>query len=1426
MELWEQFSKKELVTNLERLRKKYPSFKYSFDDDPNSKTKGKPIIMIGQQKFDTPAEAVGFIRSLNVTNVDTFDGALPAYKQPMVGGQMFLGLNQLADELQKSGISFDRIGINNKGRSQEQAKKAVEVFGGDNPNALIWSRKDTTTGLMFYEKGKPGKPLARSKIMQILEELGFEFDEKSKTIKRLSALTNEYQLGMSGVDVNINGLFFDPTQTERGRKLMTDGGYRSVRGATEYSYRVAKSGAAGLKGFVDRTGKAGLEAMRVYQDKGKLALDESMVKSIEENYRKLYGSSKLFADIDQSELLEVGRFIETQKVALKSVDGAVFGSAKLARGIQDAMTGQAKALKESLDDAVEKGVLSITDPDYINGIKNIESLTRNAQKLGRAAIHGDVFNVRIMNYLNIADEFLGQDVKDLIGQVKGNITIIGEKKGLQNWTKQVLDYVSGYGGQIEVVDGKLVNAAGKTLSPEEIQFIAPMSSETMEFRTVSGSQAQRMGGRVSLETLGQGQRVFIDPQVLYADPELLDSAAIRMVNLRDVAEKIDYLKSDKILEEYNAYKLDLELDINTEKPGGILGGLLEAADSKVDDKGRRSAQQMLDLLDEGIGPKQNPLFAQEFLSAVKEYTSGKPGVPKLLVPLVMRAEIGTTLTSGNEVRDGFISYSKGQGFRLNDWDYYKYHKSFGGFDLDDMLGAHMAWDRGSDSLLSITKRTPGARGEIALFKVDLNDQLTDEVLENASKANPAAKAHMDAIRLTEARIKAKAGVMLEANPSYTSTGEVLSQNLESMKDVDIFSLSVDEITDEQRIFKGLIDTGTEFTRSDREALRVSGVGTQSLQELEQELLSLRLGGERKSIMRALVEEAGRGFSRQEIKDLTRRSIDVGGEREALKGLGKYTTFKELILQRGAEDPTVVKKTFEELLTESLEGASKNQGILEKFSNFVMVFNSAIATTEIEGGEKAKLAMEDIIRLLPQEDVIDSITKEGGEYADDVSKLTDDGINSLADAMVNNGVRIDRAMIENDFGKSKLSAQWVDQISRRIQETTGSKTASIDDYLIEGRYSKFMEQSRYTVDLIERQFREASKSLGLVKELEGELFDLDIEKEADEILEMSKTAFKEYDPFGGLDLDDLKRNKLFFGDLGLEDEASIAAVKTLEARREFSRQLMERGYLSEVDDGIEMSERGRRVVGSLMQRRGLGSLPAFGDEAVPGLLGGELSDVFQTTLSWFQNLKSAKGGQVPTVGATGETGKFIREQVIPYERPQEVARAIEDMPEMAPGRAAYGRARAARNASDDIVSAGAESASRLKRIDLSSMKELFGNKTFKKGAIATGGLVAFSAIYQKVKDRTPEDLAGPPMLPGGSFYSGQKTGGQEINPISQQSGQSGVTYRVRATGNFNPEEFSNSMGNITGADVRTSNYQTRGYQRKRSPIEEAINGSFR
>jgi hypothetical protein len=87
------------------------------------------------------------------------------------------------------------------------------------------------------------------------------------------------------------------------------------------------------------------------------------------------------------------------------------------------------------------------------------------------------------------------------------------------------------------------------------------------------------------------------------------------------------------------------------------------------------------------------------------------------------------------------------------------------------------------------------------------------------------------------------------------------------------------------------------------------------------------------------------------------------------------------------------------------------------------------------------------------------------------------------------------------------------------------------------------------------------------------------------------------------------------------------------------------------------------------------------------------------------------------------------------------------------------------------------------------------------------------------------MQGPPLLPGGSFY--EKNQGQYKQNIinSSQSGQNGVTYRVRATGKFDVNELSSSMQGVTGANVNSTSYQSRGYQRT-DPVSEAINGYFK
>ena len=51
----------------------------------------------------------------------------------------------------------------------------------------------------------------------------------------------------------------------------------------------------------------------------------------------------------------------------------------------------------------------------------------------------------------------------------------------------------------------------------------------------------------------------------------------------------------------------------------------------------------------------------------------------------------------------------------------------------------------------------------------------------------------------------------------------------------------------------------------------------------------------------------------------------------------------------------------------------------------------------------------------------------------------------------------------------------------------------------------------------------------------------------------------------------------------------------------------------------------------------------------------------------------------------------------------------------------------------------------------AVREAIENPLIRKGAIGIVGLAAFGFIYSKIKDRSKDDMSGPPLLPGGSAY---------------------------------------------------------------------------
>lgn len=121
----------------------------------------------------------------------------------------------------------------------------------------------------------------------------------------------------------------------------------------------------------------------------------------------------------------------------------------------------------------------------------------------------------------------------------------------------------------------------------------------------------------------------------------------------------------------------------------------------------------------------------------------------------------------------------------------------------------------------------------------------------------------------------------------------------------------------------------------------------------------------------------------------------------------------------------------------------------------------------------------------------------------------------------------------------------------------------------------------------------------------------------------------------------------------------------------------------------------------------------------------------------------------------------------------------------------------------------------------AVQKLWGVPSFRNAAIGTAAVVGASLLYRATKDRTVDDLAGPPLLPGGSFY--EESQSQPLPPpIGNQNetdrGQ-GVTYQVQAHGNFAPTALKAVAEGLTGISATGAVFKSLGLaaqKHKRDP----------
>lgn len=105
-------------------------------------------------------------------------------------------------------------------------------------------------------------------------------------------------------------------------------------------------------------------------------------------------------------------------------------------------------------------------------------------------------------------------------------------------------------------------------------------------------------------------------------------------------------------------------------------------------------------------------------------------------------------------------------------------------------------------------------------------------------------------------------------------------------------------------------------------------------------------------------------------------------------------------------------------------------------------------------------------------------------------------------------------------------------------------------------------------------------------------------------------------------------------------------------------------------------------------------------------------------------------------------------------------------------------------------------------------ELFANnKIFKNSVMTAGALIAGSFLYSAFKDHTPDDIKGPPLLPGGSAYEDQYPNRlPEIPEIGTVNYNPGVSYKVNLYGGYDSvESFRSGAMGLGNFDMNTTMY---------------------
>lgn len=693
-----------------------------------------------------------------------------------------------------------------------------------------------------------------------------------------------------------------------------------------------------------------------------------------------------------------------------------------------------------------------------------------------------------------------------------------------------------------------------------------------------------------------------------------------------------------------------------------------------------------------------------------------------------------------------LLYRRGYGWGIHEDTLGKLNVAHGGSDLDDALRMRFRFDKKTKSFVGIGIRSPLTYGESSVLKFDPSKNLA--AMEEMLSDDPL---YADQV---------KGWAKLEARHGDLVAGYEAADNAIGSVDHPILGDKLDFQMRKREVMRAQLDR----VAAAQEQARI--IAKQAFPEVEDAYKTFdltKMGPDGKW-------EIQRSSTRIPYEEwITKQAPDWEAKATA-KSLedvptADYDEIRNMLRQVGAGKLTEAQ--YERLILNE-----SHMGLLGKVFNANMVADSMREHME-------SLGLQHLIPGINAEDIIDPLTQGSGNLNSHEIELRLQAMLEGLGTAVGHGTKISQDLFKLRIGNSGAFWDKATELNPNITrehpddvflDLTNPEQAAMDVFH-ESNLDKYLEQisthSR-TGEILREKY--------ITQTVQDKLFAPRHYEAADELwkrFEETETQFGESKTtFVGAD----EVERVLAPMLGPEHTPHQRAIDTLAYHMQ-----------SYFDQKGEFTDEGVNVLGALMQKRG-----------------SRLSGIFQ------------KGGMADIMSYASQTldsgvATLARPRLDIFREAQNFEGIPDELLHNIPGarrresiKESFGAASGVLKDYGPEEEKGARSIFR--RFDKTAAKDLMEIPLVRKGGLIAAGLIGFSAVYSKFRDRSPEDMAGPAMLPGGSAYEslpdprtiGLYSGTPQVN--------AGTTYNVNVSGSFDPSSFHQDLQGIVGGNSQmTSNY---------------------